>query len=68
MKKGWNTMNFTEELTWRGMSHDMTPGCEERIAQGMVTGYAGFDPTASSLQVGNLVAIMLLVHFHNHQW
>jgi len=55
-------MGFVEELKWRGMIHDMTPGTEERFKEGPVTGYVGFDPTASSLQVGNLVAIMLLVH------
>ncbi len=55
-------MDFIEELKWRGMIHDMTPDTDKRMAEGMVVGYAGFDPTAKSLQVGNLVAIMLLVH------
>lgn len=54
--------DFVNELQWRGMVHDMTPGTAERLRAGMVTGYAGFDPTASSLQIGNLVAITLLVH------
>jgi tyrosyl-tRNA synthetase len=55
-------MNFVEELKWRGMIHDVMPGTEEKLNKEMVTGYAGFDPTASSLTIGNLVSIMLLVH------
>ncbi len=55
--------DFIGELRWRGMVHNMTAGAEQRLARGMTTGYAGFDPTAPSLQVGNLAAIMLLVHF-----
>ncbi|QKZ13297.1 tyrosine--tRNA ligase [Spirosoma sp. KUDC1026] len=55
-------MNFIEELRWRGMLHDMTPGTEERLAEGMTAGYIGFDPTAASLHIGNLATIMLLVH------
>ncbi len=51
-----------EELTWRGMIHDMTPGLAERLAKGPITGYGGFDPTAKSLQIGNLVLVMLLAH------
>ena len=51
-----------EELTWRGMIHDVTPGLAERLAKGPITGYGGFDPTASSLQIGNLVLVMLLAH------
>jgi len=56
------TADFVKELQWRGMLHSITPGTEEQLAKGMFTGYAGFDPTASPLQIGNLVAIMLLVH------
>jgi tyrosyl-tRNA synthetase len=56
-------MDFIHELTWRGMVHSVTPGLEEKLRQGRMTGYAGFDPTASSLQIGNLAAIMLLLHF-----
>lgn len=55
--------NFVEELKWRGMIHDLTPGAEEQLKKEMTTGYVGFDPTASSLTIGNLVTIMLLVHF-----
>ena len=56
-------MDFIEELTWRGMLYDVMPGTAECLKEKMATGYIGFDPTASSLQIGNLVAIMLLVHF-----
>ena len=50
------------ELRWRGMIHDMTPGTEEQLAQEVTTGYIGFDPTAKSLHIGNLATVMLLVH------
>ncbi len=50
------------ELRWRGLLQDHTPGLEERLSKGPITGYVGFDPTAPSLQVGNLVPIMLLAH------
>ncbi|MEZ4909931.1 MAG: tyrosine--tRNA ligase [Saprospiraceae bacterium] len=54
---------FIEELRWRGMLHDMTPGVEEMLASGPATGYIGFDPTAPSMTIGNLVQIMILKHF-----
>lgn len=56
-------MNFIEEMTWRGMVHDIMPGTEELLSKERVTGYIGFDPTADSLHIGNLVQIMTLVHF-----
>ena len=55
--------NFIEELRWRGMLHDMMPGTEELLKSGITKGYIGFDPTADSLGVGNLVQIMTLLHF-----
>jgi tyrosyl-tRNA synthetase len=58
-------MNFIEELTWRGMIHDIMPGTDEKLKSGGVCGYVGFDPTAPSLQIGNLVAIMLLVQLQS---
>jgi tyrosyl-tRNA synthetase len=51
-----------QELAWRGLLQDQTPGLAERLAKGPITGYVGFDPTARSLQVGNLIPIMLLAH------
>lgn len=57
--------NFIQELKWRGMLHDAMPGTEEELQKGMVKGYIGFDPTADSLGVGNLVQVMTLLHFQN---
>jgi len=59
-------MNFYEELQWRGLIHDEIPGTEELLKKEKVTGYIGFDPTADSLHVGNLVPIILLMHFQRH--
>ncbi len=56
-------MNFVEELRWRGMIHDIMPGTEEQLDKERTTGYIGFDPTADSLHIGNLVGIMMLKHF-----
>lgn len=53
---------LVEELRWRGMIHDIMPGTEEQLSKEMTTGYVGFDPTADSLHIGNLVPVMLLVH------
>lgn len=55
--------NFVEELRWRGMIHDITPGTEQQLMAEVTSGYVGFDPTADSLHIGNLVQIMTLVHF-----
>ena len=52
--------NFVEELKWRGMVHDLMPETEEHLMQAMRSAYVGFDPTADSLHIGNLVPIMLL--------
>jgi len=53
---------LVKELTWRGMIHDIMPGTEEQLSKEMTSGYIGFDPTADSLHIGNLVPVMLLVH------
>jgi tyrosyl-tRNA synthetase len=51
------------ELQWRGLLHEATPGLEGHLErQRPVTAYCGFDPTAKSLQLGNLVPLMLLLH------
>ena len=55
-------MTLVEELRWRGLIHDIMPGTEEMLEAGPITAYIGFDPTASSLQVGSLVTIMSLAH------
>ncbi|WP_299182847.1 tyrosine--tRNA ligase [uncultured Aquimarina sp.] len=56
-------VNFIEELRWRGMLHDAMPGTEEYLMEQMRAAYVGFDPTADSLHIGNLVPIMLLAHY-----
>ncbi|MBO7433741.1 MAG: tyrosine--tRNA ligase [Salinivirgaceae bacterium] len=56
-------MNFIEELTWRGMIHQMMPGTEELLAKEQVTAYLGIDPTADSLHIGHLCGVMMLRHF-----
>lgn len=55
--------NFIEELKWRGMIHDVMPGAEKHLLESMRSAYVGFDPTADSLHIGNLVPIMLLAHY-----
>ena len=55
--------NFVEELKWRGMVQDIMPGTEELLNKQMVAGYIGFDPTADSLGIGNMVPVMMLLHF-----
>jgi tyrosyl-tRNA synthetase len=52
--------NFIEELRQRGMLHDVMPETEAQLQKEMSVGYIGFDPTASSLHIGNLATIMLL--------
>lgn len=55
--------DFIEELRWRGLLHDAFPGTEELLNKEQVTAYIGFDPTADSLHIGNLVPIMMLTLF-----
>ena len=52
--------DFLSELSWRGMLHQATDGLAAHLAAGQRTGYCGFDPTADSLTVGNLVSVILL--------
>ena len=56
-------MNFTDELRWRGMLHDIMPDTEKILNKEMVKGYIGFDPTSDSLGIGNMVQVMTLLHF-----
>ena len=55
-------MDLVKELEWRGMIHNIMPGTQEQLQKEMTHGYVGFDPTADSLHIGNLVPIMLLTH------
>jgi len=58
-------MNIVEELQWRGLVADCTdtPGLVKRVASGPLTVYAGFDPSADSLHIGNLVPLLALRRF-----
>lgn len=60
--KNINQMNFVEELTWRGMIHDIMPGTDEQMEKEMISAYVGIDPTADSLHIGHLVGVMMLKH------
>lgn len=53
---------FIDELTWRGMIHQMMPGTEEQLSKELTTAYLGIDPTADSLHIGHLVGVMMLKH------
>ncbi|TXH20123.1 MAG: tyrosine--tRNA ligase [Chitinophagaceae bacterium] len=55
-------MNLIKELSWRGMIQDIIPGTEDQLNKEKTTGYIGFDPTATSLHIGSMVPILLLVH------
>lgn len=55
--------NLIDELRWRGMLQDIMPGTEDLLKKEVVKGYVGFDPTADSLGIGNLVQVMTLLHF-----
>ncbi|MDB6018964.1 MAG: tyrS [Pedosphaera sp.] len=58
-------MNIYEELEWRGLVADCTDKTEllKRLSSAPITLYAGFDPTADSLHVGNLVPLLALRRF-----
>ena len=58
-------MDIVEELQWRGLLSDCTDleGLRTRLNTGSMTLYAGFDPTADSLHVGNLVPLIALSRF-----
>jgi tyrosyl-tRNA synthetase len=58
-------MNILEELRWRGLFADCTDldALAKRLGEGPATLYCGFDPTADSLHVGNLVALLVLRRF-----
>ena len=57
------TMNFVDELKWRGMIHDIMPGTQEQLDKELTSAYVGIDPTADSLHIGHLVGVMMLKHF-----
>jgi tyrosyl-tRNA synthetase len=53
---------FLDELAWRGLLYQYTEGVREMLADGPAVAYCGFDPTARSLHVGNLIPVMGLAH------
>ncbi|WP_259114209.1 tyrosine--tRNA ligase [Candidatus Karelsulcia muelleri] len=55
--------NLIQELLWRGLIHDTTYSESEQRKNEIITLYTGFDPTYKSLHIGNLVAIIMLIHF-----
>ncbi len=58
--------SFLEELEWRGMLHQFTPGVDEHLNESTRIGYIGFDPTSDSMHIGNLIQIIILIHFQLH--
>jgi tyrosyl-tRNA synthetase len=59
-------MNLFDELKWRGLVYDATDGLAEVFDQERVTAYIGFDPTASSLHIGNLLGLVTLSRLQRH--
>jgi tyrosyl-tRNA synthetase len=59
-------MDLYGELEWRGLLYDSTDGVRELLSRNKVTGYIGFDPTAASLHVGNLLVMTALAHMQRH--
>ncbi len=55
-------MDLIKELSWRGMVQDIMPGTQDQLNKESTSAYIGFDPTATSLHIGSLVPILLLVH------
>ncbi len=60
-------MNILDELAWRGLINDCTDteALTKRLGEGPVVLYCGFDPTANSLHVGNLVPLIALKRFQD---
>lgn len=58
-------MNFLEELRWRGLIYDIIneEDLAKRLEEGPITLYCGFDPTADSMHIGSLLAIVTLMRF-----
>jgi len=59
-------MDVYGEFEWRGLIYDASEGARDVLAKDKVTGYIGFDPTASSLHVGSLLVMMTLAHLQRH--
>ncbi len=59
-------MSVIDELRWRGLIKDTTPGTEEYLEKNKVTAYLGIDPTADSMHVGHLAALIVMKHLQNY--
>lgn len=57
---------FLKELNWRGLIHDVTPEIEKYLDKRDAYAYIGFDPTSSSFHIGNLVQLIILIHFKKY--
>src|SRR4051812_10960038 len=60
------TTGVLAELEWRGLVHQHTDGVTDLLGKPGASAYIGFDPTGSSLHVGSLLVIMILVHLQRH--
>ena len=67
------TQSAIDDFRWRGLIHVtedgqelLTPGLEELLGRERITAYIGFDPSADSLHIGNLLGIMALVRMQRH--
>ncbi|MCA9935126.1 MAG: tyrosine--tRNA ligase, partial [Anaerolineales bacterium] len=58
--------NAFDELKWRGLVYDHTEGAPDILSNQKVTVYNGFDPTADSLHIGNLVTLMQLARLQRY--
>ncbi len=58
--------NAFEEFKWRGLVYDHTEAVPEILAKEKISVYIGFDPTADSLHIGNLVGMMALARFQRY--
>lgn len=66
MHQNIKVVNLVDELAWRGLIQDITPGTKELFENEKVKAYIGFDPTADSLHIGSLVPIIILMHLQNY--
>ena len=60
------TEGLYEELKWRGLIQDESPDLAEKLAEGPLTVYVGYDPSAPSLHAGNLQQLVVMRHFQRH--
>ena len=59
-------MKLSEELAWRGFVNQTTYSNITELDNGPISFYIGVDPSADSMTIGNLVAMMMVRHFINY--